>query len=357
MSIKYQIFISSTFGDLEREREQVIRAVLEMGHIPVGMEMFSAADEEQWSIIARQIDDADYYVVIVAHRYGSTTSSGISYTEKEYDYAVSREVPVLGFVLGDRAPWPADRMEADEGKRASLEKFRDKVRSRMVNFWSTKDDLHAKVSIALMKAFTTHPRTGWTRADEATGPAVTKELTRLSAENAALRKQVESLARSEKDHERDSRREAFRILERNKVTTRVRKKADDWGDPIETTLLEIFTAVAPDIMSEGDTQKMSSSIAFEITQTTDFFHSWPVPSNHFSGWLSDLHALDLIEPSRKRHAVSDINEYWALTEFGRDVFKDLRRIRLELTDSSHSAEAPAEANEKEQSKLEAKSDS
>ena len=59
---KYQIFISSTYEDLKEEREQVIKACLEMGHIPVGMEMFSAADEEQWRIITRQIDESDYYV-------------------------------------------------------------------------------------------------------------------------------------------------------------------------------------------------------------------------------------------------------------------------------------------------------
>ncbi|HDZ8843871.1 TPA: DUF4062 domain-containing protein [Aeromonas dhakensis] len=47
MDKKYQVFISSTYEDLKDEREQVIKSVLEMGHIPVGMEMFSAADEEQ----------------------------------------------------------------------------------------------------------------------------------------------------------------------------------------------------------------------------------------------------------------------------------------------------------------------
>ena len=39
-----------------------------MGHIPVGMEMFSAADEEQWQLIVRQIEATDYYVLIVGHR-------------------------------------------------------------------------------------------------------------------------------------------------------------------------------------------------------------------------------------------------------------------------------------------------
>jgi Domain of unknown function (DUF4062) len=57
-----------------------------MGHIPVGMEMFNAADEEQWQVITRTIDQCDYYVVIIAHCYGSTVE-GISFTEKEYDYA------------------------------------------------------------------------------------------------------------------------------------------------------------------------------------------------------------------------------------------------------------------------------
>src|SRR5262249_22343415 len=124
-NVKYQIFISSTYHDLRDEREQVIKACLEMGHIPVGMEMFNAADEEQWQIITRQIDESDYYVVLVAHRYGSTIGN-VSFTEKEYDYAVNQGVPVLGFVIDDSARWPADRMEADDTKRELLSAFKSK---------------------------------------------------------------------------------------------------------------------------------------------------------------------------------------------------------------------------------------
>jgi hypothetical protein len=85
-SVKYQIFVSSTYEDLKMHRDQVVRAILEMGHIPVGMEMFSAGDETQWQLIQRQIESSDYYVVLIAHRYGSMDGP-ISYTEKEYDYA------------------------------------------------------------------------------------------------------------------------------------------------------------------------------------------------------------------------------------------------------------------------------
>jgi hypothetical protein len=93
---KYQIFVSSTYEDLKEERDTAIKAILETGNIPVGMEMFSAGDEQQWELIKRQIEDCDYYVVIVAHRYGSMDGS-ISYTEKEYDFAVEKKIPILGF--------------------------------------------------------------------------------------------------------------------------------------------------------------------------------------------------------------------------------------------------------------------
>ena len=51
MEKKYQIFISSTYRDLIEAREKVRDAILTMMQFPIGMEMFSAADEEQWEII------------------------------------------------------------------------------------------------------------------------------------------------------------------------------------------------------------------------------------------------------------------------------------------------------------------
>ena len=42
-----------------------------MYQFAIGMEMFSAADEEQWEIIQEIIDSSDYYVLIIGYRYGS----------------------------------------------------------------------------------------------------------------------------------------------------------------------------------------------------------------------------------------------------------------------------------------------
>ena len=76
MEKKYQIFISSTYKDLIEARSKVRDAILSMMHFPVGMEMFNAADEEQWEIIQETIDSSDYYVLILGQRYGSVIESG-----------------------------------------------------------------------------------------------------------------------------------------------------------------------------------------------------------------------------------------------------------------------------------------
>jgi hypothetical protein len=190
---KYQVFVSSTYEDLKAERDEVMKAVLELGHIPVGMEMFSAADEDSWKIIARTIEASDYFVVLVAHRYGSVDEKGLGYTEKEYDHATAQGVPTLGFVLSDSAAWPADRIERDEPLRRSLGAFKAKVRGRYVSFWENSDDLYGKVSIALVKQIAANPRPGWIRADQtASSPQVMSELARLSKENAELRARLEA---------------------------------------------------------------------------------------------------------------------------------------------------------------------
>lgn len=188
MSPKYQIFISSTYVDLKTERDLVVKAILEMGHIPVGMEMFSAGDESQWQVIARTIEQSDYYLVVVAHRYGSREQeTGIAYTEKEYSYAENLGIPILGFVIDGSAAWRTDLLETEQDQRAALTKFKDRVRKKICSSWETGVDLAGKVSVSLTKAFHVSPRPGWVRASDAVTPQMAQEMARLSQENKDLR--------------------------------------------------------------------------------------------------------------------------------------------------------------------------
>ncbi|AJQ95580.1 DUF4062 domain-containing protein [Gynuella sunshinyii] len=330
MSKKFQIFVSSTYEDLKSERDQVIKAALEMGHIPVGMEMFSAADEEQWKIIARQIDQSDYYAVIIAHRYGSV-HEGVSYTEKEYDYALSKGIPVIGFVIEDGVHWPPVMIDTDHDARVSLERFKAKVKKKPVGFWKNSEDLHGKFSISLMKLIATNPRLGWARADEVAGPELARELTRLSSENAKLRDEIAILNKREEEHESNKDQDMIKILQKNKTRICYRKDERDakWQDHKDTTLFSIFSAIAHKLISEASIISIRQELAFKFFNYESHRH-YPIPRNYVDHWINDFSCLGLVMPSRKKHSVNDDNDYWALTENGFRVHSSLRRLELEV---------------------------
>ena len=134
MEEKYQVFVSSTYEDLQEERKEVMKVLLQMDCIPSGMELFPAADEDTWTLVKGVIDDCDYYMVIIGGRYGSTDSDGMGFTEKEYQYAVEKGKPIIAFLHGDPDSIPqGDAEDTDEGKR-KLSEFRDLVRKRFPDY-------------------------------------------------------------------------------------------------------------------------------------------------------------------------------------------------------------------------------
>ena len=162
MERKYQVFISSTYTDLKNERQSIINFLLMANCIPAGMEAFIASDDEQFSIIKKVIDLCDFYILVIGNRYGSVNEkTGISYTEMEYEYAVSKGIPVLAFVKSNYSD--GDSTENDESKD-KLKKFCEKVmKNRMCSMWTTSSDLNGKVSISIMTAINEGNRPGWVR--------------------------------------------------------------------------------------------------------------------------------------------------------------------------------------------------
>jgi hypothetical protein len=144
--IIYSVFVSSTYEDLREERAAVQKALLQLHCMPIGMELFGSADEETWDFIKRQIDDCDYYVVVVADKYGSTAEDGVSFTEKEFDYAREIKKPVLAFVHGNRGAIPRDKTEVLPEKRSKLDAFIEKVRRSPVSSFTTPHDLATQVT-------------------------------------------------------------------------------------------------------------------------------------------------------------------------------------------------------------------
>lgn len=324
---KYQVFVSSTYEDLRIERDQVIRAVLEMGHIPVGMEMFSAADEEQWQIIARHIDESDYYVVVVAHRYGALTEDGWSFTRKEYEYARAKGIPCLGFLIDSAAAWPADRVDTATGMKARLDEFKGRIREKPVGFWSGADDLYGKVSIALTKTMTAQPREGWVRASTDVGLAATAELIRLSSENADLRKRIEAAEKAAAaDHQAEIRETLDALFSTQKYLHYRYRPRDEWQIG-ETTLFDVFRTIAPGLVVEASIDILAGTLAMQVR--ADRGKTWDIVAiNQVKSLMADLMTLDLTTPSTRRHPVSDVKEYWSLTPFGVEILKRIHRVTL-----------------------------
>lgn len=194
MQKRYQVFVSSTFRDLEEERLEVMRALLELDCIPCGMEYFPASNDDQWSFITELIDQCDYYLVVVAGRYGSVDEAGISFTEREYRYALEKAIPVLGFVHADPDTIPHGKSELDPTAQVKLAEFRALVQSRLCKEWSTAADLGAVVSRSLTQLIRRAPRSGWVRADHLASAEANEEIVRLRQLNDQLSEELARLS-------------------------------------------------------------------------------------------------------------------------------------------------------------------
>ena len=163
----YQIFISSTFVDLKEERQSVLKAILELNHMPAGMELFPASDESAWDLIKDVINASDYYVLIIGGRYGSTDETGLGYTEKEYDYAISINKPIIPLLHENPDNLPREKTETEEAIWDKLKSFRAKVEKKHTCvYWKSAEDLKAKVIVGLTSAVKKYRAIGWVRADK-----------------------------------------------------------------------------------------------------------------------------------------------------------------------------------------------
>ncbi len=168
---KYTVFVSSTLTDLEKQRSAVSLEILKMKHIPCGMEQFSAASERGWETITDTIDICDYYVLIVGGRYGSIDpGTGISWTEREMDYAVSKGIPTLAFIR-DMHAVAGDHVDTEPEKVEKLKRLKERIqKDLMYKVWKDEGDLcnavmHALVDQIASDAKHGRPRLGWYRGD------------------------------------------------------------------------------------------------------------------------------------------------------------------------------------------------
>lgn len=337
---KYQVFVSSTYEDLRPERQEIMHALLELDCIPSGMELFPAADEDQWTLIQGVIDDCDYYIVVIGGRYGSVGPDGISYTQMEYNYAVTQDKPVIAFLHKDPTSLPAKNTEQSERGRKKLIAFRELAQKKMCKYWGTPQDLGSVVSRSLIMLQRRHPGVGWVRADQVTSADAAKEILSLRKEIEALEEEIaeskteapsgaEALAHGE---------ETFEIL-CTFETTGPEGATYTWDWSIDATWNSIFSEISPLMIHEANTIELRARLSTlvgklavaQAKQGKDYKgHRRPrfaeVDQSDFETIIIQLSALGLITQSLKSRSVKDKSTYWTLTPYGTTQMNQLRAI-------------------------------
>lgn len=321
MDKRYQVFVSSTFADLREERERVFQTLMEMDCIPAGMEIFPAADMEQWQFIQRVIDDCDYYVLIIGGRYGSLTAEGMSFTEREFDYAVEIGLKVVAFLHAQPETIAASKSEMEPALRTQLLAFREKVSTgRLVKFWTTADQLPGLVALSLTKTIKLYPAVGWMRANALASDAVLTELTELQKQNREL--MAEKAAR-ERLSEATPLLDLVPLTEEFEVRGEVtleRYGKQPWKRNVAWA--EIFSSIAPFLLEHPVDLVVKHTLAKELAPRKGTFVQ--LEEQCFQSIKVQLMALDLVNVQYLKTTKESMALFWSLTKKGRSLMLKTR---------------------------------
>lgn len=191
---RYQVFLSSTYEDLKDERFAVMESLQTMKCFVAGMEYFAAVDMNQFEYIKKTIDDCDYYLLVLGGRYGTVPDGEEkSYTEKEYDYAVLKNKPIIVLLHKDISQLASGKCEQSEIQKTRYAEFRKKLsHSRIVDFWRDVSELKAKALSGVVTAIENFPDVpGWMRGDSTASDELMNENYKLKKENNDLKNKIE----------------------------------------------------------------------------------------------------------------------------------------------------------------------
>lgn len=322
MDKRYQVFVSSTFTDLKDERSNVIQTLMEMDCIPAGMELFPAIDEEQWEFIKKIIDDCDYYLLIIGGRYGSVAEDGLSYTEKEFDYAVSKGIKIVVLTHENRSELPVAKSEVTEELRNKLESFIEKASTgRLRKTWSTAKDLPGLVALSMTKTIKTYPAVGWVKADKMSSEVALLELNDLRKRNDELEKTISEL--KEKPEfiipENVASLHSYFEIHFHLSTFDLNYGSRKANDSIKTTWEKIFFIISPFL-----SKKTSDSDISQILED----HIKTIKPNTYDHTQIDIHDLKTIYIQFKLLGFLEYNDdNWASSTKGKQFMLELRAIK------------------------------
>lgn len=103
-----RVFISSVSDALAPYQQAVVEMCHRLGLMPVCMERFDPEQPPPLEACQREVASCDVFVLLLAHSYGvRPLGEERSYTELEYEWAISRPaMVVLAYIVDPKFPWP-----------------------------------------------------------------------------------------------------------------------------------------------------------------------------------------------------------------------------------------------------------
>ena len=325
MDKRYQVFVSSTFTDLKEERKAIIQNLLEAKYIPAGMEMFSASNDEQFSYIKKILDTCDYYVLVISGRYGTVNSTtGLSYTEQEYDYAVQQGIPVLAFLHEYPDSLPPERKENINTDK--FNEFRNKVKEgRLCKMWATIDGLVAGIIISLTKEISNYPRPGWNRGGEYDNSELLTQLNHLRLEKEDLERKVlalqEQIDQAKPEIQNLARCDEYYIVKGTRYHYEDLVKAS-----AKLTWDMIFSAVGPYLVTPVDFDTFTSNLLEGINSAYDCDIAY-INEDSVQTIKLQLEALKLINVSTSQTETNGLQETIQLSSKGKSYLMQIKTIK------------------------------
>ena len=328
-NMKYHIFIGSTLDDLRNERREIPRIIMELGHIPVSAEYLDSSVKNYDKLLEKTIEECDYFIAIVAHKY-APSGGKISPLEAECNIAHRKNVPILSFIIDEKARWKASKKEKETALEKKLEDFKKRLRLGPCEAWLNSTDLCQKLQGLLILQMNLAPQSGWVRADKAVAPSVANELSRLSAENDLLKRQIKIEGGEIVSRLREQMKNALKVLALNKVILSFYySTGDNWENSRKFRYLRIFKLLAPELSVGKTTAEVSRFLGTVLNPDLEKIvrKDYPTPSNTIKKIMADFSMLKLVKCVNDEGSGED--EIWEITEYGKELYSAYRMRQLE----------------------------
>lgn len=325
MNKKYQVFISSTFIDLIDERNAAVEAILKAGHIPAGMELFKAG-RSQLETINNWIDESDIYLLILGKRYGSIDDeSNISYTQLEYEYALSKEnFPVFSIILKDE--YVNQKLINGKNKNELYEEnnidkydnFLDLVKTQIVSFAGSIAEVKLAIHENIPDIEKSYILDGWVKASIGSNEIIIKELNDLkkASENATV------TADEIKYDLEEEINKTIRIF--GKRTERMGSGYSisnrTTNESAELSYKNIFCRLAPHLLEHPNDASIKSKIEDIVVSISSISNSgsFLINDEPFQKIKIHLSKIGLTSTKYSKTTKGGMSLFWNITKLGRD---------------------------------------